>query len=66
MFIVCFLTDDLLELIAIETNRYAHQVINNTTLARTSRLHKWNDDYNVDGFKCQTNTTMLLVYICLV
>lgn len=38
-----FLSEDLLEAIATETNRYAHQVINNTTLTRTSRLHKWND-----------------------
>ncbi len=33
----------VIQLMVLETNRYAHQVIDNSNLARTSRMKKWTD-----------------------
>lgn len=38
-----FLSQNLLECIALETNTYATQILQEKTLTRSSRLHKWHD-----------------------
>lgn len=45
-----FLNEVVLDLIVIETNRYAQTMLNKSVLSKASRLHSWQDT-NVEEIK---------------